>query len=73
MNTDMKWEYKVLPVDKLFLDDRNHEIAVSKVEAASRRERKGSEIENMLNKLGSDGWEFVSFLGELSIFKKQAS
>lgn len=66
----MKWVYKVVPVDELF-SDNDHDIAVSKQAAASRRERIGKSVEDSLNKLGSEGWEFVEIMGDLGVFKRQ--
>ncbi|MCH8028350.1 MAG: hypothetical protein IH874_00240 [Candidatus Dadabacteria bacterium] len=66
----MKWIYKVVPVDDLLSED-DHDIAVSKKAAASRRERIGKGVEENLNNLGSEGWEFVHVIGDLGVFKRQ--
>lgn len=66
----MKWAYKVVTIDELFTEHRDHDIAVSIQAAASRRTKMGHNVEEALNKLGSEGWELVSIYGEYGIFKK---
>jgi|GEM_PF-566515 len=66
----MKWEYKVVTADELFAEQQDHDIAVSIQAAASRRSRIGLNVEETLNKLGSEGWELVNVYGEFGIFKK---
>ena len=68
----MKWDYKVMPVDKLFQSSNDHDIAVSKDAASTRRTTMGQGIEITLNELGKESWELVSILGEFGIFKKPA-
>ena len=68
----MKWDYKVMPVDKLFQSSNDHDIAVSKDAASTRRTTMGQGIEKTLNELGKESWELVSILGEFGIFKKPA-
>jgi len=68
----MKWDYKVVPVDKLFHSGNDHDIAVSKDAASTRRTTMGQGIEITLNELGKESWELVSILGEFGIFKKPA-
>jgi hypothetical protein len=66
----MKWDYKVISVDKLFQGSDDHDIAVSRDAAASRRNKVGQGMENSLNQLGEDSWELVTIAGEFGIFKK---
>ncbi len=66
----MKWEYKVISVDELFPDQHDHDIAVSKHAATSRRSKLGKGFEQTLNQLGGDGWELVAIFGDFGIFKK---
>lgn len=66
----MKWAYKVVSIDELFEEDRDHDIAVSLQAAVNRRTKIGHNMEEALNKLGSEGWELVSIYGEFGIFKK---
>ena len=68
----MKWDYKVMPVDKLFQSSNDHDIAVSKDAASTRRTTMGQGIEKTLNELGKESWELVSIVGEFGIFKKPA-
>ncbi|MCZ6527961.1 MAG: hypothetical protein O6702_04435 [Candidatus Dadabacteria bacterium] len=68
----MKWDYKVMPVDKLFQSSNDHDIAVSKDAASTRRTTMGQGMEKTLNELGKESWELVSILGEFGIFKKPA-
>ncbi len=67
----MSWSYKVLTTNELFPEEHDHDIAVSKEAAAQRRRRLGSGLEEVLNKLGSEGWELVHIVGEFGIFKKK--
>lgn len=66
----MKWDYKVISVDKLFHELGDHDIAVSKEAAAARRTKLGEGIEANLNNLGAESWELVTISGEFGIFKK---
>ncbi|MEM4657870.1 MAG: hypothetical protein QXX77_05550 [Candidatus Methanosuratincola sp.] len=66
----MKWSYRVLTIDELFPEQHDHDIAVSKDAAARRRSRLGSSFEEALNKMGGEGWELVSIIGEFGVFKK---
>lgn len=68
----MKWDYKVMSVDKLFQSSNDHDIAVSKDAASTRRTTMGQGIEKTLNELGKESWELVSIVGEFGIFKKPA-
>ena len=69
----MRWEYRVVPLDELFPDHGDHDIAVSKQAAATRRSKLGRGLEQNLNQLGADGWELVSMMGEVAIFKRLVS
>lgn len=66
----MNWDYRVIPVDELFPEHDDHDIAVSKQAATNRRAKIGRGFEQNLNKLGDDGWELVNIVGEFGIFKK---
>ncbi len=66
----MKWEYKVVNVNNLFHQSDNHDIAVSKEAAESRRAKIGVGLESELNRLGAQSWELVSLMGEFGVFKK---
>ncbi len=66
----MNWDYRVIPVDELFPEQDDHDIAVSKHAATNRRARMGRGFEQSLIKLGNEGWEFVNIVGDLGIFKK---
>lgn len=66
----MRWDYKVISVDKLFQGSDDHDIAVSKEAAAARRSKQGEGIESALKQLGDDSWELVTITGEFGIFKK---
>ena len=66
----MKWDYRVIPIDELFPEHDDHDIAVSKQAATTRRAKIGRGFEQNLNKLGDDGWELVNIVGEFGIFKK---
>ncbi len=68
----MKWDYKVMSVDTLFQSSNDHDIAVSKDAASTRRTTMGQGIEKTLNELGKESWELVSIVGEFGIFKKPA-
>ena len=72
MNKIQEWEYKVVTTDSLLQEPQNHDIAVSQEASNERRESSKSSIENSLNKLGQDGWELISVLGEFCIFKKSS-
>ena len=66
----MKWNYKVVSVDKLFQGTDDHDIAVSREAAAARRSKQGEGVEGALNKLGADSWELIAITGEFGIFKR---
>ena len=66
----MKWDYRVIPIDELFPEHDDHDIAVSKQAATTRRAKIGRGFEQNLNKLGDEGWELVNIVGEFGIFKK---
>jgi len=66
----MKWDYKVVSVNSLFQDSNDHDIAVSKEAAGTRRATMGQGMEETLNELGKESWELVSITGEFGIFKK---
>jgi hypothetical protein len=68
----MKWDYKIISVDTLFHSSNDHDIAVSKDAASTRRTTMGQGIEQTLNELGKDSWELVSIIGEFGVFKKPA-
>lgn len=68
----MNWNYKVVAVDTLFNSSNDHDIAVSKDAASTRRATMGQGIEKTLNDLGKESWELVSIIGEFGIFKKPA-
>ena len=70
MNKVLEWEYKVVTTESLLQEPQNHDIAVSQEASNERRELSKSSIEKSLNKLGQDGWELISVLGEFCIFKK---
>ena len=72
MNKIQEWEYKVVTTDSLLQEPQNHDIAVSQEASKERRESSKSSIENSLNKLGQDGWELISVMGEFCIFKKSS-
>ncbi len=66
----MKWDYKVISIDKLFQGGEDHDIAVSKDAAMARRSKVGHGLENTLNELGEESWELVALAGDFGIFKK---
>ena len=66
----MKWEYRVVSIDELFPEHVDHDIAVSKLAATTRRSKLGRGFEENLNKLGADGWELAAILGEFGVFKR---
>jgi hypothetical protein len=66
----MKWDYKVVSVDKLFHGSDDHDIAISKEAATARRSKVGEGVEQTLNDLGKDSWELVTVVGDFGIFKK---
>lgn len=66
----MKWDYKVVSVDKLFHGSDDHDIAISKEAATARRDKVGQGIEQILNNLGEESWELVTVVGDFGIFKK---
>ncbi len=70
LNKIHEWEYKVVTTESLVQEPQNHDIAVSQEASNERRESSKSSIEKSLNKLGQDGWELISVLGEFCIFKK---
>ena len=69
-NKSMEWEYKVVTTDSLIQELQNHDIAVSHEASSARKESSKTTLESSLNKLGNDGWEFVTVVGEYGIFKK---
>lgn len=66
----MKWDYKVITIEKLFQESDNHDIAISREAAAARRTKYGIGIESTLKELGQDSWELIAIIGEYGIFKK---
>jgi len=66
----MKWDYKVVSVDKLFHGSDDHDIAISKEAATARRSKVGLGVEKTLNDLGKESWELVTVVGDFGIFKK---
>ena len=70
MNKQTDWDYKVVPTNTLIQELQDHDIAVSIDATIARREKSKNNLELSLNKLGSDGWEFVTVIGEYGIFKK---
>jgi len=66
----MKWDYKVVSVDKLFHGSDDHDIAISKEAATARRSKVGHGVEQTLNDLGNESWELVTVVGDFGIFKK---
>ena len=70
LTNSSNWKYKVIPTDKLLIDTQNHDIAISQTAALSQRELAKNNLQQSLNKLGKEGWEFVTILGEFGIFKK---
>jgi len=66
----MNWQYKIISVDELFPNQDDHDIAVSKHAAATRRAKIGKGFEQSLNLHGEQGWELISIFGEFGIFKK---
>ncbi|OGE20950.1 MAG: hypothetical protein A3J42_06335 [Candidatus Dadabacteria bacterium RIFCSPHIGHO2_12_FULL_53_21] len=66
----MRWDYKVISIDKLFQGSEDHDIAVSMEAATARRSKVGQGMENTLNELGEESWELVSLAGDFGIFKK---
>ncbi|MGH7884242.1 MAG: hypothetical protein ACRENO_00950 [Thermodesulfobacteriota bacterium] len=69
----MKWEYKIVSTDALLQKPIDHDIAVSKQAVENIRENSKNSLQNTLSKLGNDGWEFVTLLGEFGVFKKQTN
>ncbi len=70
LNKIHAWEYKVIATDFLLQVPQNHDIAVSQEASNERKESSKSTIQQSLNKLGHDGWELITVLGEFCIFKK---
>jgi len=66
----MNWEYKIIPWDELISNYEDHDIAVSKQAASSRRSKIGKGLEQKLNQQGDLGWELITIFGEFGIFKK---
>jgi hypothetical protein len=67
----MKWDYKVVTIDKLFHGSEDHDIAISKDAAAARRTKIGQGVEGTLNQMGEESWELVTIAGDFAIFKRQ--
>ena len=67
----MSWQYKVLTTNELMFTDQSHDIAVSQNTVDKQRDSSKKELEKLLNNLGTDGWEFVTVIGEFSIFKRK--
>ena len=68
-----RWEYKVVSTDVLVKRPQDHDIAVYKEEADSRRESARGSLEDSLVSLGTEGWELATITGEFAIFKKRVS
>lgn len=66
------WEYKVVSTDALLKRPQDHDIAVYKEEADSRRESARVNLQKALGSLGSKGWELAALMGEFAVFKKKA-
>ena len=66
----MKWDYKVVSVEKLFHGSDDHDIAISKEAATARRSKLGQGVQETLNQLGEESWELVTIVGDFGIFKK---
>ena len=66
----MNWQYKIVTTDNLLQKPNDHDIAVSKEAVHNRKAVAQHNLEKELNILGSDGWEFVTLVGEFGIFKK---
>ncbi len=66
-----RWEYKVISTDVLVKKPQDHDIAVYREEADSRRESARENLEDSLVSLGGDGWELAAITGEFAIFKKR--
>ncbi len=66
----MKWDYKVVSVEKLFHGIDDHDIAISKEAATARRAKLGQGVEQVLNELGEESWDLVTVVGEFGIFKR---
>lgn len=69
----MRWEYKIVPTETLLKIPADHNIAVSREAVNAIRETSKKSLETTLQELGSDGWEFVTLLGEFGVFKKQVN
>lgn len=67
-----RWEYKVVSTDALLKRPQDHDIAVYKEEADSRRENARENLQKALGSLGSKGWELAALMGEFAVFKKRA-
>lgn len=67
-----RWEYKVVSTDALLKRPQDHDIAVYKEEADSRRESARENLQKALGSLGSKGWELAALMGEFAVFKKRA-
>lgn len=68
-----RWQYKVVSTDVLVKRSQDHDIAVYKEEADSRREGARGSLEDSLVSLGTEGWELATITGEFAIFKKRVS
>ena len=67
-----RWEYKVVSTDALLKRPQDHDIAVYKEEADSRRESARENLQKALASLGAKGWELAALMGEFAVFKKKA-
>lgn len=70
LNKTHEWEYKVVTTDQLLKEPQGHDIAVSQEADNAIRDVSRNSIQNSLNTLGQEGWEFITVFGEFCIFKK---
>ncbi len=66
----MKWQYKVIPLAELISSSQEYGVVLSQKEVDEQRERSKEELQILLNKLGSEEWDFAAVIGEFAIFKK---